>query len=124
LPILSATSPLPKLTDNSEIEAVWKEAASSFSDLKKEGKLSLELWNKLDSYANPQDLLKDLQSSQYAKRPETGKLLRLAEASIDAIIRFDKEISLVMQGISTVTHNASCIIWGGLGVVFHASSTS
>src|SRR5437764_2793132 len=68
---------------------------------------------------SPQDLLETIKSSHYAKQHEDGKLLGLAEASIDAIMRFDKEIAMVMQGISNATLGISCIVWGGLGIVFH-----
>jgi len=91
----------------------------SFSNLKKDGKLSLELWNMLQSQVSPQDLLNSVKSSKYANQPNAGKLLRLAENSVDAIMRFDKEIALVLQGLSNVTFGASCTIWGGLGVVLH-----
>jgi len=73
----------------------------------------------LQTQASPQDLLNTIKSSKYANQPEAGKLLRLAEGSIDAIMRFDKEIAMVLQGLSNLTFGASCIIWGGLGVVFH-----
>jgi hypothetical protein len=73
----------------------------------------------LQTQASPRDLLKTIKSSKYANQAEAGKLLRLAESSIDAIMRFDKEIAMVLQGLSNATFGASCIIWGGLGVVFH-----
>ncbi len=102
-----------------EIEDAWKQAVSSFSSLKDEGKLSAELWDILQAQSDPSGLLQILKKSPYAQRPNTGRLLQLAEGCVDAVMHFDSEIGMVMQGAANWTLGASCIVWGGLGLVFH-----
>jgi hypothetical protein len=101
------------------MEDVWKEAVSSFSSSKNGGKLGPKLWAVLQRQSDPKALLQALQRSPYATKPNTSRLLRLAEGCVDAIMRFDREISMLMQGAANVTLGASCVVWGGLGLVFH-----
>lgn len=110
---------LLKLICRRAVESAWEEAVSSFSSLEKNGTLGSELWAMLQTQTDPQDLLRKLQQSPYAKLQDMRPWLRLAECCIDAVARFDKEIGMVMQGVSNCTIGTSCIVWGGLGIVFH-----
>lgn len=104
-----------------EVQNAWKSAVDSFESLKKNGKVSQNQWNKLRSYDSPQDLLKDIQDTPYATTQNTKKLLRLAEASVDAVLRFDNEITNIAQGISSSSFGIPSAAWGALRVVLHVS---
>lgn len=97
----------------------WSSAVDSFESLKQDGKISQAQWDQLRSYKDPQELLTAIESGPYAKTESTKKLLGLAKASVNAVVRFDNEIANIAQGISVPSFGISSAAWGALKIVLH-----
>lgn len=93
----------------------------SFESLKNDGKINQAQWDKLQSTNNARDLLQDIQSAPYATTQDSKRLLRLAERSVNGILRFDNEIENIASGISTTSFGIPSTIWGALRIVLHVS---